>query len=196
MIIDRLCLICKCQILQFFHTVCYNGDVMEGNKLKPRVLLLFGAPCSGKTMFAERFASKFSLAYYNIDELKEENSFTRKEIILILGLIAKTKQTIIIEGGLDTEKERSEIRSLFYNSGYDPALIWIQTDVSTIRNRLKSKYRSVSRAKEEYNYAVDKLEAPTDAEHPIILSGKHTFETQTKHVISGLAEFSHNDRKR
>ena len=69
---------------------------MEGNKLKPRVLLLFGAPCSGKTMFAERFASKFSLAYYNIDELKEENNFTRKEIILNLGLIAKTKQTIII----------------------------------------------------------------------------------------------------
>ena len=32
------------------------------------------------------------------------------------------------------------------------------------------------------------MEAPTDIEHPIILSGKHTFETQTKHVIAGLAD--------
>jgi shikimate kinase len=168
---------------------------MEGNKLKPRAILLFGAPCSGKTTFAERFASKFSLAYYNIDEIKTENKFTRKNIILILGLIAKTKQTIIVEGGLDTEKERSEIRSLFYNCGYEPSLIWIQTDASTIRNRLKSKYHTVARAKEEYNLAVDRLEAPTDAEHPIILSGKHTFETQTKHVISGLADLNKNDNK-
>ncbi|MBQ3352866.1 AAA family ATPase [Candidatus Saccharibacteria bacterium] len=169
---------------------------MEGNKTKPRAILIFGAPCSGKTTFAERFASKFSLAYYNLNELKDEYKFSRKNLITILGLITKTKQTIIVEGGLDTEKERSEIRSLFYNAGYEPSLVWIQTDVATIRNRLKMKHRSVAKAKEAYNAAIDHLEAPSDNEHPIILSGKHTFETQTKHVISGLADLYSDDHKR
>ena len=36
--------------------------------------------------------------------------------------------------------------------------------------------------------AVAEMEAPADFERPIILSGKHTFETQTKHVLAGLAK--------
>ena len=34
------------------------------------------------------------------------------------------------------------------------------------------------------------MEAPVDEERPIILSGKHTFETQAKHVITGLADLT------
>ena len=47
-----------------------------------------------------------------------------------------------------------------------------------------------SKAKEAYDAAIDKIEAPTEAERPIILSGKHTFETQTRHVVTGLADLS------
>ena len=111
-----------------------------------------------------------------------------KSILNILELLTRTRQTIIFEGGIKNEKERIEIRNLMREHGYEPSLIWIQTDVATIRTRLKSKYKSVSKAKEVYESAVNELEAPDDNEHPIILSGKHTFETQTKHVVSGLAE--------
>ena len=162
---------------------------MEGNKSKPRALLVFGAPCSGKTTFSEKFAKKFGLACFDIDKLKEENSFSRKQILVILEQIAKTKQTVIIEGGLRTEKDRAEIRKIFLAAGYDPTLIWIQTDVTTIRTRLKSRYHSVAKAKEVYEQEVDKIEAPSEEEKAIVLSGKHTFETQSRHVIAGLAEF-------
>ena len=67
-------------------------------------------------------------------------------------------------------------------------MAWLQTDVSTIRNRMKAKYRSVAKARQAYDKAVSEIEAPTESEHPIILSGKHTFETQTRHVIAGLAD--------
>ena len=80
------------------------------------------------------------------------------------------------------------MRNLARKYGYEPALIWVQTDINTIRQRLKSQYRSVSKAKIAYERAVSEMEAPTDIEHPIILSGKHTFETQTKHVLAGLAD--------
>lgn len=165
---------------------------MEGNKhnSKPRALLVFGAPCSGKTTFSEKFSNKFGLAYFDLRELQDHYDFTKEQINVILEQILKTKQTIIIEGELDTERDRTEIRNTLRSHGYEPALIWVQTDVATIRMRLKARFRSVAKAKKAYEDAIAKIEAPTEIERPIILSGKHTFETQTKHVIKGLADFS------
>lgn len=168
--------------------MCYNDIIMEGNKSKPRALLIFGAPCSGKTTFAEKFANKFGLAYYDFDKIQSEYGLSHKMVLMILELLTKTKQTIIIEGGLETEKNRTEIRNVLRNGGYEPTLVWVQTDFSTIKMRLKTRYRNVSKAKEIYDAAVEKIEAPTDFEKPIILSGKHTFETQTRHVLAGLAD--------
>lgn len=161
---------------------------MEGNKMnKSRAILIFGAPCSGKTTFAEKFAQKFGLAYYDYGELAEEG-FSHESILRILELIMRTRQTIVLEGGIDTENDRAEVRNLLRKHGYEPSLIWVQTDVATLRMRLKTKYRSVTKAKEYFDVVTAGMEAPSDFERPIILSGKHTFETQTKHAITGLAD--------
>lgn len=161
--------------------------MMEGKrKLKPRAILVFGAPCSGKTTFCEKFSSKFKAPYYDLDQLRDEADFTEKQLHVILGVIAKAGQNIIIEGNLDTEDERDAVRDLLKDCGYNPALIWIQTDINTIKSRLKTKLRSVKKAKEEYEARIAVLEAPSDAEKPIILSGKHTFETQLSHVLAQL----------
>ena len=164
---------------------------MEGKKSKPRALLVFGAPCSGKTTFAEKFARKFDLAYYDFGEIRKDNRLTKKNMLLLVELIGRTGKNIIIEGCLDTEKDRTEMRNALRAAGYEPTLIWIQTDITTIRLRLKMRYRSVATAKEVYDGTVAGLEAPTDIESPIILSGKHTFDTQARHVLAGLA----NDQK-
>lgn len=161
---------------------------MEGKKTKPRALLVFGAPCSGKTTFSEKFAEKFRLTFFDLDKIKVTNNFSRKNILTILELIAKTRQNLVLEGGLDTEKQREEIVKILRLAGYEPSLVWIQTDLSTIRARLKAKHKSVSEAKELYDKATSVMEAPSEVEFPIILSGKHTFETQSRHVISALAE--------
>ncbi len=161
---------------------------MEGKKSKPRALLVFGAPCSGKTTFSEKFAAKFDLAFYDLNEVKKTTGFSDEQIREALELVARTKKTLIVEGGLDTEKDRRLIRNVFTKAGYDNTLIWIQTDVSTIRTRMKFRYKSVSKAKDAYDTLVNAMEAPTEREKPVILSGKHTFETQTKHVLAGLAD--------
>ena len=161
---------------------------MEGNKSNPRALLVFGAPCSGKTSFSTNFAKKYDLAFYDLDEIRDSNRLSRKNLLLIVELVARTGKTLIFEGGLGTEKERTEIRNVLRNAGYSPTLIWIQTDINTIRTRLKLRYRSVSKARDVYDTSVENLEAPSDHEKPIILSGKHTFETQCRHVLKGLAD--------
>ena len=161
---------------------------MEGNRKKLRAVLVFGAPGSGKTTFAEKFARKYNLAYYNLDEIRAEYGFTHEAVLSILEIITKAKQSIVIEGELRTEKERTEIRNILRAQGYKPTLVWVQTDFATIKMRLKSKHKTVKKAKETYDAAVAEMESPADFEKPVILSGKHTFETQTKHVLAGLAK--------
>ena len=176
--------------------MCYNGSMMEGNrKSQPRALLVFGAPCSGKTTFAENFAAKFGLAYYDLTRIREDNGFSHENILSILELITRTGQTILLEGELDTEKDRIEIINAVREHGYEPSLIWVQTDVATIRNRLKLRFHSVSKAKTAYDDAVASIEAPTESERPIILSGKHTFDTQSRHVLAGLADLVDTKKK-
>lgn len=174
--------------------MCYNGFIMEGTKAKPRALLIFGAPCSGKTTFATKFANKFDLACYDFDELREKYRLTRKNIFLFIELLARTNKTILIEGCLNTEKDRTEMRNALRSAGYEPSLIWIQTDIATIRMRMKNKYKSVAKAKEAYDTMVETMEAPAEHENAIILSGKHTFDTQTRHILAGLATNDKNKK--
>lgn len=161
---------------------------MEGKKSKSRALLVFGVPCSGKTTFASKFAEKYDLAFYDLVDIQEKYGFNTETILNVLELIARTHKNIIIEGGLDTEAARREVRNVFLREGYDPALIWVQTDVSTIRKRLKLRHKSVEKAKNYYDSVVAEMEAPSEVENPIILSGKHTFDTQNVHVLAGLAD--------
>ncbi len=148
---------------------------------------MFGAPGSGKTTFAEKFAKKYRLAYYNLDEIREEYSFSHEALLSILEIITKAKQSIVIEGELKTEKDRTEIRNILRAQGYKPTLVWVQTDFATIKMRLKSKYKTTKKAREIYDAAVAEIEAPAALEKAVILSGKHTFETQNKHALAGLA---------
>lgn len=160
---------------------------MEGKKIQPRALLVFGAPCSGKSTFSKKFAKRFNLAFFDLEELQSKYHLSRKVILVFIEQIAKTGQTVLIEGCLNTEKDREEVRMVLRAAGYATSTIWIQTDIATIRSRLKARYKNVEEAKNTYESMVAALEAPSEAEQPIILSGKHTFETQVKHVLAGLA---------
>ncbi|MBR5389272.1 AAA family ATPase [Candidatus Saccharibacteria bacterium] len=160
---------------------------MEGNKTQPRAILVFGAPGSGKTTFAEKFSKKFHAAFFDLGELEKENKLDRKTSLFLLEQLAKTNVTLVIEGILDTERERTEVRNILRRAGYNPSLVWIQTDVNTIRQRLKLKNRSATKAKQEYETRISRMEAPSEVEAPIVLSGKHTFETQLRHVLTQLA---------
>ena len=83
-----------------------------------------------------KFANKFNLAYYDLDDIAKKNKFSRENILAILEILTHTRQTVIIEGGLDTEKQRQEVKNIFIVAGYDVDLLWIQTDIATIRNRM------------------------------------------------------------
>ncbi len=167
---------------------------MEGKKHSSspsngqRAILVFGAPCSGKTTFGQQFAAQFNATFYDLDTLKQEHNLSRQFILLLVEQIARTGATLVFEGGIGTEKERREIAEILRSAGYTPTLVWIQTDVNTVRARLKNKFKSVEKAKVIYDTRIKELEGPSDAEMPIILSGKHTYHTQLKQVLTQLQE--------
>ena len=93
--------------------LCYNKSIMEGKKSQqlsqPRAILVFGAPASGKTTFCEKFSQQFRAPYYNLNEIAEDQDFTREKVLYVLDLIARSGQNLIIEGMLNTEEERYQL---------------------------------------------------------------------------------------
>ena len=152
---------------------------MEGKKKhssnSPRAILVFGAPCSGKSTFAKQFANQFNATFYDLDV-----------VLLLVSQIAKTGATLVLEGGNATERDRRELNEILRAAGYAPALVWLQTDVATIKSRLKVRLKSVEEAKTVYESRIKTLEAPSELENPIVLSGKHTYPTQLKQVLTQL----------
>ncbi len=165
---------------------------MEGKKSQtlsqPRAILVFGAPASGKTTFCEKFSQQFRAPYYNLNDIAKEQGFSREKVLYILDLIARSGQNLIIEGMLNTEADREEIRKLLQEQNYSPSLIWIQTEVNTIKSRLKTRLKSASKAKEAYDREIAELEAPTEYEKPIVTSGKYTFKMQISDILPQLAK--------
>lgn len=161
---------------------------MEGknNRQDPRAILVFGAPSSGKTTFAENFSKRFNMPHYDVATMAEKYGLNRQTILLFIEQLTKTRSNFIIEGGLDTEIDREEMRTILREAGYNPSLVWIQTDVATLKVRLRTKLKSENKAKQEYDSRIRAMEAPSESEQVIVLSGKHTFETQLKHVLHQL----------
>ena len=161
-------------------------------KSKPYAILVFGAPMSGKTTFAEQFSARFNAPFLNLSELYNEHKLTRKLTIVLIEQLTKCKQTLILEGGLDTEKQRNEIKEVLTKSGYKPVLIWVQTDLNAIKHRMRHKYKKLEDAKNALAEQYKKIEAPSELEQPLVISGKHTFQTQCKNVLAGLSERKRN----
>lgn len=157
-------------------------------KSKPFAILVFGAPMSGKTTFSEQFSNFYSAPFLNLASLHEDYKISRKAALALVSQLTKSRQTLIIEGAIDTEKQRAELRKLLLAANYTPILVWIQTDIGTIKQRLRRKYRKLELAKSALNSALARIEAPTETENPLVISGRHTFKTQCKSVLNSLSK--------
>lgn len=156
-------------------------------KSKPYALLVFGAPKSGKTTFAEQFSAFYSAPFLNLTALQDEHKISLKAALALISQLTKSHQSLIIEGANDTEKQRAKLRKLLLDANYTPVLIWIQTDLDTIKKRLRRGSRNLSEAKTILSSALNRIEAPNDTEAPLVISGRHTFKTQCKSVLGGLS---------
>lgn len=158
---------------------------MNREKEKPYAILVFGVPMSGKTQFATKFSQKFKAPHLNFEPIP---GISRKAYLSIVSQIALSQQNLVIDDGIDTFKQREQLREILKSAGYKSIIIWIQTDVNTVKRRLRTHLKSVERAKAYFEERLDQLEAPEDSENAIVISGKHTFEGQLRSVLSHLSK--------
>lgn len=155
---------------------------------QPHVIIMVGIPGSGKTFFAEKFASTFHAPYVSREKIETFTTDSKAVSALFsyqLGELLKTQQSVIVEGSGDTHAERIELARKAKANGYEPLFVWVQTDPTTAKNRVIKENKSIT--PEKYDRLLKRFTAPTSLEKPLVISGKHTYATQAKIILKKLS---------
>lgn len=154
---------------------------------RPHAIMMVGLPGSGKTFFAEKFASTFNAPFINtldIEQGTRDSKAAGALISLFVNEIAKTGHTFVFEGSTDSRVRRTEFVRWARSKGYQPLLVWVQVDPTTARMRtIKSKRLTA----EEFDATLKSFSSPHSQETPVVISGKHTYASQAKVVLNHLA---------
>ena len=159
---------------------------------QPHVIIMVGIPGSGKTHFAEKFAETFHAPYIDhkkLTELAGGNENTAKAFAEYqLDELLKTRQPIIIEGLSDSRTARTELNKKARASGYEPLLVWVQTDDAAAKTRAtKQQNHQPYLSEQAFDQKLKHFSAPNAAEKPVVISGKHTYTSQIKPVLQRLS---------
>ena len=173
---------------------------MEYQQKKPHLIILVGIPGSGKSFFAENFAKSFKSPIINSETIRsqlskkptysnDEDAIVKNLTLLFLGEALKTNRTVIYRGKTDTKANRSTITKMCRDMGYDTFLVWVQTDIESSKKRyLKCIGDNSTKAIDRFDNLVKKFEPPRSNEKPIVISGKHDYESQLKIVLNNIVK--------
>lgn len=154
---------------------------------RPHAIMMVGLPGSGKSFFAEQFAATFNAPYIDALTLTSYAKDVKSAMKIITSFaiqIAKTKQTFIYEGDTDNRALRAEFAQFAKSKGYTPLIIWVQVDEKTAKERTV-KAEKMDNA--TFDDIASGFQPPLGDEKPIVISGKHTYASQAKKVLSSLS---------
>lgn len=165
---------------------------------RPHIIIMVGIPGSGKSFFAERFAETFKAPYISYNKLSQDifnkTDLNEAELATIekiadyfLNEAFKSNRTIIYEGGTDQRSQRLALAKKANKAGYDPMFVWVQTEVNYAKKRalkLSKDYRAIS--EEQFEDRLKKFSPPHYLEKSVVISGKHTYNTQLKTVLKNI----------
>lgn len=158
----------------------------------PHAIIMIGIPGAGKSTFAERFAETFQALLVSQTKLQryygtsEEASYELRDAILTEYI--KTKRTVLIDGGADNKDIREQLVKRMKKAGYQPLIVWVQTDTAEAERRALKPYpKGSGLTLDEFNAHVDRFEAPGHRERTVVISGKHTYTSQLKMVLKHIA---------
>ena len=156
---------------------------------------MVGIPGSGKSTFAERFAETFQAPLVSQTKLQRTFGLSDEAAVslrdTILAEYLKTKRTVLIDGGVDEKTSREELAKQLKKAGYQPLVVWVQTDTNESLRRASKPYpRGSGMSADVFNAAVDQFTPPHEKEKTIVISGKHTYASQLKIILKQLATSS------
>ena len=180
------------------------------NLSQPLVIVVTGLPGSGKTFFANSFATTFGAASVSNDKIRwtlfanhtyseNENAMVDQISDLLIAELLRTKRTFIIDGGYNSSLKRKHIEIIAKKAGFATLTVEVQTEPLTAKYRAKSrsaknpcdKFKQ-SLKPEQFAKSVKSYEAPTIGQSSVVISGKHTAQTQLRTVLKKIVEMERN----
>lgn len=170
---------------------------------KPVLITLYGYPGAGKTHFANQLNSALQCAHLQGDKIRHElfeaPRFDSNEDGIIDHLMRYMAEeflnagiSVVYDFNASRISQRRALRELARKAHASSLLIWLQIDTDSAMNRLnnRDKRKSDDKYAAEYtgnsfeNYA-SKMQNPNNEDY-MVISGKHTFNTQKGAVMKKL----------
>lgn len=174
--------------------------------VRPTLFLLYGFPGAGKTYFARQLCNELQAAHVQGDrirsELFETPTFDKQENQVVAKLMQYMTEEFLLAGVsvvFDVNAmrlaQRRMLRDVARKAKAEPVLVWFQVDPETAymrttkRDRRKSddKY-TVPITRAAFDAQANGMQNPTMSEDYLVVSGKHTYQTQRSAVIRKLYE--------
>jgi len=181
------------------------------NKLalnKPTLIMLYGFPGSGKTYLARQLCEDLFAAHVQADrirfELFEEPRYDAQENEIVDHLMRymtdeflAAGMSVVYDTSVTKFSQRRTLREAARKAKAVPFLIWLQIDPES--SYLRAAKRDKRKADDKYAMAIDvnsfenqlaQMQNPTNVEDFIVISGKHTYQTQRNAIFKKLFDQS------
>ena len=175
---------------------------------KPLLILLYGFPGSGKSYFAKQFSESLGAVHLYDDKIrsnlfsnprysKEENEVVAHIMDYMTEEFLKGGTTIIYDKDTSRNAERKEAKALAERAHAKTLVIWLQIDTESAFARLRNRDRRKQQDKiarpytrSEFDDYLKNMQNPI-SENYVVISGKHSFQTQKNSVIKKLYEMGY-----
>ena len=182
-----------------------KGEGMKKLELNsPLIIIMMGLPGAGKTFFARQFANNLNLGYISEDRIRhdifiepkfsnEEQATIRRVMGYMIEELSRVKKHIILDGRFLSASERQKIHQVLIGAGYQSLTVWVKTEEDLAKRR--ASRRDKRKPDDKYNSPVNagefestkgSLEKPQEKENFSVISGKHTFKSQSETILKRI----------
>lgn len=164
---------------------------------KPLVIGVMGIPGAGKSRFAGEFSTMFGAPVIDKSRLardifgvtkvnKTYHDGLDRAFWTLVGEELKSKRAFLVDGNLNTNANRAQLRAAAKKAGYDVLLIWVQTSEAVAESRVVTNKRDARYSEADFT-KLRTVDAPGPRDDYIVVSGQHTFASQARPILKRIA---------